>query len=110
LVSFFEVERRGVDAVAQAGWLRAVLEDVAQVGAAVGADDLGAPHEPAVVLFFANVLRLQRFPKAGPAAARIIFRTRAEQRFAATDAAINAFLFIVQILARKGPLRPFLSG
>ena len=44
-----EVERAGVDAVAQAGRLGAVVEDVAEVGVAAAADDFGAAHEEAVV-------------------------------------------------------------
>ena len=44
-----QVQRQAVDAVALAGRGRAVGEDMAEVGAAAGADDLGADHAVAVV-------------------------------------------------------------
>ena len=43
------VKRAGVDAVALAGRVRAVVEDVAEVAAAARAEHLGAAHEQAVV-------------------------------------------------------------
>src|SRR5262245_61261893 len=43
-LSRLEVQRRGVDAVAQAGRRRPVGEDVAEMAAALGAQHLGADH------------------------------------------------------------------
>src|SRR5262245_57651483 len=53
-----------VDAVAQAGRLRAVIEDVAQMAAAARAMDGRAHHEEGGVLGRANGV-LQRRPEAG---------------------------------------------
>ena len=55
-----ELQRAAVDAVAQAGRVRAVVEDVAEVGVAAAAVDLGALHEKAAVL-----LGLDRSPSIG---------------------------------------------
>jgi len=44
-----QVERAGVDAIALARWRGAVVEDVAEVGAATAAGDLDAGHAVAVV-------------------------------------------------------------
>ena len=46
----FEVQRAGVDAVAQAGRVRAVVEHVTEMAAAALAHDLGAAHAEAAVL------------------------------------------------------------
>ena len=66
-----EFDGGAVDAVAQACWLRAVVEDVAQVATAVRAGDLGPDHEQAAV----DVLRdrgiVRRRVEARPAAVRV---------------------------------------
>src|SRR5690606_6044552 len=64
-----EAQARAVDAVAQPGRRRTVLEHVAEVAVAVLATHLGARHVPLVVRAFDDVARLQRTPAARPAAA-----------------------------------------
>ncbi|KAG1242681.1 hypothetical protein G6F65_022888 [Rhizopus arrhizus] len=61
-----------VHAVAQAGRAGAVVEDVPQVAAAVGAMDRGADHAEAAVPGFADGGR-QRLPEAGPAGTAVEF-------------------------------------
>src|SRR4051794_36288313 len=73
-----ELERRRVDAVAQARRLRPVLEDVAQVGIAVAAHHFRAAHPEAVVRLLGDVLPGYRLVEAGPARARFELGIRAE--------------------------------
>ena len=67
-----------VDAVAQAGGSRPVGEHVAEVGVATAAQYLGAAHAMADVRFRGDVVRLDRLPEAGPAAAGFVLGLRAE--------------------------------
>ena len=46
-----KLERSGIHAISQATWLGPVLEQMAQMTATLGAMDLRAPHEMAVVVF-----------------------------------------------------------
>ena len=77
--SGLELERRAVDAVAQAGRLaRAVGKDVAKVAVAAGAAHLGAPHEEGEVLVLAYgcLGRPVGRSSASPCRTRIWRRTR----------------------------------
>ena len=74
-----EVQGHTVDAVAEAGRRRAVLEHVALVSTAPGAVDLGPDHEQAIVLRGAD-RALDRRPEARPAGAAVELRLRREQR------------------------------
>ena len=56
LICLVKCQRRGVDAIAQAGGMRAVGEDVAEMTAATSACDLNAPHAEAFVLMLHNGL------------------------------------------------------
>ena len=85
-----EVQRAAVDAVAQAGRVRAVVEDVAQVAAAALADDLGALHEEAVVGPGLDRLVVHRVEEARPAGAGVELGVRVEQLRAAALAAVDA--------------------
>src|SRR6266849_6991014 len=62
-----EDEGFGVHAVPQAGWGRAVLEDVAEVGVAAGAENLGADHAVPTVDLRGDVLGSHGLEEAGPA-------------------------------------------
>src|SRR5271169_2564125 len=64
-----EQQRCRVHAVAQAGRLGAVVEDVAEVGVALGALDLVAGHAQAAVGVLLHVLLRDGLPEAGPAGA-----------------------------------------
>jgi hypothetical protein len=46
---WFEVQRRGIYAVALAGWAGPIVEDVPEVPAAAATEDLRAFHEEAIV-------------------------------------------------------------
>lgn len=62
-----ELQRGSVNAITQAGWFGAVVEDVAEVRAAACAFDLGADLAEASVNFLNYILSIHRLPKAGPA-------------------------------------------
>src|SRR5689334_18995384 len=64
-----------VDAVAQAGGFRSVVEHVSHVSAAAAAVDFRARHPERRVLGFANGI-VERFPEARPAGAALIFGFR----------------------------------
>src|SRR5918995_6937500 len=74
-----QLERRGVDAVAHPRRIGAVLEDVTEVTAAPGTEDLGAPHHEAVVRARDHVLVLLRIPEARPPGPGVELGVGAEQ-------------------------------
>src|SRR5579859_7727791 len=91
-----EIHRDAVDAVAQVGRRRAVVEDVAEVAAAAAAMHLGADHAVAAVGrrfhgAFDGVV------EARPAGAAVEFLLADEQRLAAADAGEGAgTLFVIE--------------
>src|SRR5579884_757417 len=103
-----ELQRCGVDAVAQARRRRAILEDVAEVAAAGPAEHLGAPHTVADVGLGVHPLS-NRNPEARPARPRVELLVRAEQRLAAAGAAVGALVLGVGVLAGERSLRALLA-
>src|SRR5678815_3342621 len=102
-------ERSGVHAIALAGGLGTVGEDVTQMRIAARAQHFGAPHEEAAILLERDGFFRHRRPEARPARAGIVFRRRFEQRRAAADAAIEARLLVVPMLAGERPLGAVLA-
>src|SRR5690349_5161044 len=90
-----EVERDGVDAVAQPGRRGAVLEHVAEVPAAPRAVHLRARHAERPVLARLDAALRDRPPVARPAGARVELLIRVEQRRAAARAAIDAVRVVI---------------
>src|SRR5690349_18681157 len=89
-VFLLQGQRAAVDAEALPAFVRrAVVEDVAEVGVAGFADDLGAAHEEAVVGPQLDVLEVRRLGEAGPAGARVELGVGGEQLGAAADAAVH---------------------
>ena len=106
-----EFQRGGVDAVAQACRRGAVVEDVPLVRPAGGAVHLRTQHEEeAAVLFGLDVLLIYGSVEARPARAGVVLRLGAKERRAASDAAVDAFLLVIPVLAGKGPLGAMLPG
>src|SRR6185312_6733903 len=105
LLRRLELHRYAVHAVAQAGGLGAVGEDVAEVAAAAGAADLGAVHEEAAVGLGGDVRRVDRREEARPAGAGVELGVRGEERQAAGGADEDAFLVDLVERAGEGPLR-----
>src|SRR6185369_4467037 len=96
LLLLLELERRAVHAIALAGGLGAIREDMAEMAAALGAMDLGAGHEVAGVGRCVD-RALHRCPEGRPARAAFVLGARFEQGLAAAGAAEGAgALFVVQ--------------
>src|SRR5262245_3694225 len=103
-----ELERRAVHAVALAGRLRSVGEDVAEMAAALGAVHLGAGHEEAAVARGADGVG-QRLPERRPARAAFVLGRRIEQRLAASRAAERAGALLEVERAGAGALGAVLA-
>ncbi|SBP89684.1 hypothetical protein THIARS_80208 [Thiomonas delicata] len=96
-----EIERCGVDAVAQACRARAIGEDMAEMGMALGATHLRAQHAVTVVFHGLDGLLPHRLREAGPAAAGIELGGGVEQHRAAAHAAVAAVGVVVPVLAAE---------
>src|SRR5438552_17597755 len=96
-----ELEREGVDSVAEPGGARAVVEAMAQVGAAAGADglEIGPDLDRA----------RQRIPVGRPSA-RVVFGLRVEEGLSASGAGVDPVGDVVQVLAGVGEFRPALTA
>ena len=99
-----QVQSARVDAVAQAGGVRTVVEHVSEVASAAAAQDLGPPHPEAAVLANLDVLRDGRLVEAGPAGAGIELGVGAEQLGATAGAVVHPVVLDVHVLARERPL------
>ena len=97
-----EAQSGFVDAIAESGGRRAVVEHVAQVGVAQAAQDFGAVHEEAVVGLGVDVFGGDGRGVAGPAGAGIELGGGAEERVAAADAAVESGGFRLIVGAGEG--------
>src|SRR5665647_312277 len=98
-----EIQRRGVDAVMEERGLRAVVEDVAQVGAALGAADLDPFCEERKVVAVLDVLIIDGRREAGPARAVLVLHLRAEQGRPAAGADIDPLVPKIIVFAGERP-------
>src|SRR5947209_5141543 len=96
----------GIDTVTHTGGLPwAVIEEMAQVRAAVFTHNLGARHEERTVLVQLYILSVDRVVEAGPAGTRIKLGVRGEQGLSAGNALVHTFGMIVVQGPRKSPFR-----
>lgn len=65
-----------------------IVENVAEVGVALGAGHCSAKHSQARVTNFRDVLRSDGLPETRPSGAGLKFRGGIEERVVATDAAV----------------------
>src|SRR5512141_645596 len=101
-------QRKTVHAVAQAGRLRPIVEDVAEMAAAAAAVDLGPQHAEGTVLGLADGV-FQRLIEARPAGAAFEFRLRGEQRQVAAGTGEDALAMLLEQRARARPLGALLA-
>ena len=80
----------GIDAVAEAGGGRAVVEDVAEVAVAAGASDFGADHAVGAIVDWGDGVRVDRLGKGRPTGSRLEFLPGFEERISATGAYVGA--------------------
>src|SRR3954447_12942725 len=103
-----EYQRKAVHAVAQAGRLRAVVEDVAEMAAAAATVDFGAQHAEGAVLGLADGV-FQRLVKTRPAGAALELGVGGKQRQVAAGAGEDALAMFFQQRARPRPLGALLA-
>src|SRR6185369_1931168 len=103
-----EHQREAVDAVAQAGGFRAVVEDVAEMAAAAAAMHLGAQHAEGAVLGLADRV-VERLVKTRPAGAALELGVGGEQRQVAAGAGEGALAMLFQERAGAGPFGAVLA-
>src|SRR5205823_1306255 len=104
-----ELERCRVDTIAQTGRRGTVTEDVAEVGIAVRAVHLDAPHPVAAVLLGRDAFLAQRLPEARPARPGFELGVGAEEILTAADALVSALPLEVVVLPRESALRALLA-
>ncbi len=98
-----EVQGDAVDAVAQAGWRRPVLEDVAEVSTAAAAVHLRA-HHPVGAIGGRTDRSLERREEARPAGSAFELAVGDKERLPATGAGERARPMLVEQRARAGVL------
>src|SRR5947207_164443 len=103
-----EDQRKAVNAVAQAGRLRPVVEDVTEMAAATAAVNFGAQHSEGAVFGLADGV-FERLVKTRPAGAAFEFRLRGEQRQVAAGAGEDALAMLLEQRARTRTLGAVLT-
>src|ERR1700730_18120947 len=98
-----EYQRKAVHAVAQAGRLRPIVENVTEMAAAAAAVDFGPQHPKGAVFGLADGV-VERLIKTRPAGAALEFRLRGEQRQVAAGAGEDALAMLLQQRARTRAL------
>jgi hypothetical protein len=96
-----EFQRYRIDAIAQAGWGRAVWKHMTLMTAALGADGLNAAHAIGIVLNQAHMNWIDGRIKARPTGAGLKFGLGPKQGQAAQAAAIGSRLFLIEQAAAK---------
>jgi len=102
-----KIERHTIHAVALAGGLRTIVEDVAEMAAAAAAMHLGSGRKKAAVGFGVNRL-IERRPEARPTRPAVEFGIRGEERLAATGTVVDAGAVLFVERARPGAFGPVL--
>src|SRR3546814_716588 len=109
LLLLVEGQRVSIHAVAQPGGLGTIVEDVAEMGVAIGAAHLRARHEQRAILVLAHGTVVDRLIEARPAGAGLVFGVGIKQRLAAAYAAVEAVFLVVPVRPREGALRAMLA-
>lgn len=110
IVFFFKIKYHGVYAIAQTGRGRAVFEDVAKVGVAPSAVDLGSFHSMANVGIIDQAFFGEGFKEAGPSTGAVKFSITIKKGVAAGCAVIGAAFFVIPEFTGKGPFGSFFPG
>src|SRR5262245_22649367 len=96
-------KRGGVDAIAQsAAILGTVSKHVPEMAVRMRRADLSAYHAVRGVPQFVDIVRFNRLGEAGPAASRIKFVGRREQRLAGHNIDVDARFLVIQIFSGSG--------
>src|SRR4030088_605828 len=103
-----EDQRKAIHAVAQAGRLRPIVEDVTEMAAAAAAVNFGPQHPKGAVFGLADGVA-ERLIKTRPAGAALEFRLRGEQRQVAAGAGEDALAMLFEQRARSRTLGALLA-
>src|SRR5665647_2688187 len=103
-----EHQREAVHAVAQAGRLRSIVEDVAEMTAAAAAVNFGPQHPEGAVFGLADGV-LERLIETRPAGAAFEFSLGGEQRQIAAGAGEDALAMLLEQRARARAFGAFLA-
>src|SRR4051812_26885821 len=93
-------QAEAVDAIAQTGRLRSIVEDMTEMATAAAAMHFGPRHPKSAVLGLADIA-LDRLIEARPAGATLEFGLRGEQRQVAAGAGKGALTFLLKKRARS---------
>ncbi len=96
----FEIQADRIDAVAFFGWRWTVIKNVAQMAAAVFANDFGSLHSKRIIGFQFDVFQ-NRVRKAGPAGFGVKFGVRRKQFGATGRANIHSAFLVAQPFSRE---------
>jgi hypothetical protein len=100
----------GIDAIALACRLRAIVKDMTQVGITPGTSDFDSAHTKAHVFDLVDAFGIDGVKEAGPTTAGVEFLIGAKEFGIATGAAIDTFVVAVPIHAGEGAFGSFLAG
>src|SRR5665213_2286513 len=100
--AFCETQCGRVHAIAKAGRLRPIIEDVTQMRIATRTGNRGARYEHGRVADLRHIEFRDRLPEARPAGAGIEFGPGVVERGVAADAAIESVTFRLRIFAGEG--------
>src|ERR1700682_2159305 len=103
-----EYQRKAFHAVAQAGRLRPIVENVTEMATAAAAVDFGPQHPEGAVFGLADRV-VERLIKTRPAGAALEFRLRGEQRQVAAGAGEDALAMLLEQRARSRTLGALLA-
>src|SRR6202043_1978031 len=103
-----KLQGEAVHAVAQAGRLRPIVENVTEVTTAAAAMNFGPQHPEGAVFGLADGI-FKRLPKTRPAGAALIFRFRGEQRQIAAGAGEDALAMLLEQRAAPRAFGAFLA-
>ncbi len=97
-----EAQRRRVDAEALSAGTGAVVEDVAEMDARLGVEDLGTHHAMADVTAQDDVAVVDRLRERGPSCARVELVIRSEQGKPTHGGHVRALAVLIPVLSREG--------
>ena len=101
-LSGFEIERRAIHAIAEAGWSGTVVEHVTKMRTARRAQCFGADHAVGTVDLGGDRVVGHRIEEARPSRAAVELRVAAEELGVAHDAVVGAVVVAVPVLAGEG--------
>lgn len=104
-----EFDRHPIDAIAQTGWLGAVVKDVALMPITTGTVHFRARIQQEIVGLGGNHVGGDRLPEARPTRSAVELVLRRPEREVASRAGVGARSLILMQGVGEGPFRPFLS-